>query len=182
MPASELQPLFDLLKTAELPDLGPGPRGDVDSKPALDAKLQTIFKTTKISSNRSELIRALILLWHDHHDDAHTIVQDIENGDGAFIHGMLHRREPDYWNSKYWFRRVGKHPAFADISERSAQLLQATGSPVAAQLVPAGKWDPMAFVDACESASQKPGGDAQTTLLRDLQKIETECLLEHLCS
>src|SRR4051794_27973277 len=165
MPASELQPLFDLLKTPELPDLGPGPRGGVDPKPALDAKIQVVLKNTQISSNRSELIRALILLWHDHHEDAHTIVQNIENGDGAFIHGIVHRREPDYWNSKYWFRRVGKHPAFTKIAERAGPVLRKTKADLGTQLLPNGNWDPMGFIDACETASRQGACDPQTTLL-----------------
>src|SRR5204862_3118879 len=100
MLARELQPLSDLLKTPELPGLGPGPRAGVESKPTVDAWLQAIFRNATIAPNRHDLIRALLLLWHDHHDSAHTIVQDIDNADGAFIHGIVHRDEHAYWNSQ----------------------------------------------------------------------------------
>lgn len=182
MATSELEPLFDLLKTPELPELGPGPRVGVQSKTELDAKLQSIFKNSRVAPNRQELIRALILLWHDHQDAAHHIVQDIENPDGAFIHGIVHRREPDYSNAKYWFRRVGKHPAFPAMSERAGQALQKTNSSLVAQLLSAGRWDPMGFIDACERASQNSTADSDVTLLRQIQKIETESLLEYLSS
>jgi hypothetical protein len=182
MAISEIRPLSDLLKTAEPADLGPGPRAGVESKANLEAKLQTIFKNSKLPRERQELVRGLILLWHDHHDDAHKIVQDIENPDGSFIHGIVHRREPDYSNSKYWFRRVGKHAAFAGIAERAAHTLHEAKSPLADQLLPARRWDAMAFIDACARALQNRAGDADVALLCQIQKIETECLLEYLGS
>jgi hypothetical protein len=181
MPTSEPQRLFELLNTPELPALGPGPRVPVEPRAGLEANLQSIFRTSKLAPDRQELIRALILLWHDHHEAAHTIVQDIENADGAFIHGIVHRREPDYSNSKYWFRRVGKHPAFAAMAKRAGELLGSGQSGIGKQIVPGGTWDAIGFINACERASETGAGDPELAL-REIQKIETECLLEYLCS
>jgi len=171
--------LLDLLKTPDLPDLGPGPRAGVESLSRLDTKLQSIFKNSTIPPGRQELIRAVILLWHDHHETAHGIAQDLETADGAFIHGMVHRREPDYGNSKYWFRRVGNHPAFAGIANRAGQLLQSSQSALGSQLIRNGTWDPMAFIDASERVSKRSTSDPDAALLRQIQKLETECLLEY---
>jgi len=57
----------------------------------------------------------LDLLWHYHLDAAHTIAQDSIIPMASFVHGIMHRREPDYGKCKYWFRRVGDHPVFAEI-------------------------------------------------------------------
>src|SRR5262245_53176291 len=48
-------------------------------------------------------------LWllHNYLDESHGISQDVETPGGSFWHAILHRREPDAWNSKYWWRRVG---------------------------------------------------------------------------
>ena len=37
---------------------------------------------------------------------AHNLVQEHENDPvGAYIHGIIHRREGDFSNANYWFRR-----------------------------------------------------------------------------
>ena len=142
--------LEKLLATPEPPELGPGPRKSVLAEKALNEELQ------KVGAN--ELLRAAVLVWHDHLDSAHKIVQDIENPDGSYIHAIIHRREPDYSNSKYWFRRVGEHPCFAKLSATFHQ-----------------KWDPFAFVDSCERHDSKT-----EPRLREMQSTELRFLIEHL--
>ena len=57
------------------------------------------------------LATALVLLWHDHLDAAHVLVQAAEGDpDADLIHAWLHRREGDAANSRYWLRVSGKHP------------------------------------------------------------------------
>ena len=43
-------------------------------------------------------------------DDAHRVAQDISTAEGSYWHAIVHRQEPDDWNSAYWFRQVGRHP------------------------------------------------------------------------
>lgn len=176
------QPDFkEFLATAELAELGPGPRPGVQTRAALEGQLKPLLKTTELSAPRQELIRALVLLWHDHLDAAHSIAQSIDDPDGAFVHGIMHRREPDYGNAAYWFRRVGPHPAFVPIASQVGVLLGAGAKPpLAAQLVPGGAWDPFAFIDACASAARRSEPDPQ--LLRRIQQVEFTALLEVLQS
>src|SRR4051812_20102018 len=114
--------LKSLLATPELPGLGPGPRRNVQSVAALNRELEQAFTTSGLSAERQQLIRALILLWHDHLNESHAIAQDIDNADGAFVHGIMHRREHDYGNANYWFARVHQHGAFSEIAERVRQM------------------------------------------------------------
>jgi hypothetical protein len=44
---------------------------------------------------------------------AHTIVQDEDTADAAWVHAYLHRVEGDLGNAGYWYRRAGK-PAATD--------------------------------------------------------------------
>ena len=79
-----------------------------------------LFRQTSLPAARQELLRCVVLLWHDHHEAVHEICQQIETPDGSWLHGLLHRREPDYGNARYWFRRVGVHPGFSTLAEKVA--------------------------------------------------------------
>jgi len=162
--------------TPEPPELGPGPRKGVEAQAALEKQLKSLLKASGLSSERRELIRAMILLWHDHLDAAHAIAQNVEGADGAFVHGIMHRREPDFGNAAYWFRRVGRHPAFNEIASRTATVLQADSHrDLLGELVRNREWDPFAFIDACEAASSKSGPNQG--VLREMQRIEFNALL-----
>lgn len=174
-------PLKQFLSTPELPAPGPGPRADVQPLDALTRQLDEALDQAGLTGERGELIRATVLLWHDHLDAAHTIAQEIETIDGSYVHAILHRREPDYSNAKYWFRRVGQHPCFSELAKRSSALLKARGDAELEQrLVPRGQWDAFAFVDACEAAAGSPTDAARGALLREIQRLEFEILLDRL--
>ncbi len=157
--------------------LGPESRLGTLAQADLNRALDEVFRRHGPPA-KGKLIRALLLLWHDHHDASHTISQSIENPDGSLVHGILHRREPDYWNAKYWFRRVGQHPCFAELSKLAAPLLAADAK-LSAQLLMGGAWDAPAFVDAVEAAASKPASDARHQLLRAVQQAETEVTLDY---
>lgn len=169
-----------LLETAEPAALGPGPRTGVLSEGRLDESLDAAFKKAQISPANQQLIRALVLLWHDHLDAAHTLAQSIENADGAYVHGIMHRREPDYGNAAYWFRRVGRHQAFPELTRRASELLaKSADTRLQSGLIPRGHWDPLAFINACERAAGS-GSREDHNLLREIQRIEFEVLLASL--
>jgi hypothetical protein len=171
-----------LLATSEPPELGPGPRAGRLPEAQLERDLKGLTDSLKSPERKKQLIRALILLWHDHLDTAHTIAQDVDNPDGAFVHGIMHRREPDYSNAKYWFRRVGAHPIFPRLAERVSALLKPGTQPsqqLSTMLLASGAWDPFGFVDACQLASKPSATTEQVSLLREIQRIETELLLEY---
>lgn len=171
------------LRTSEPPELDAGPRAGVLSARGLNSDLDAWFAAHAVSPEAALRLRALTLLYHDEHDAAHDLVQDLTDRDGALIHALLHRREPDYWNAKYWFRRTDEHPVYLALATRVKALC---GSPdevqLARQLTLPGAFDPHAFVDLCEQVARRPLPDPQVDWLQRVQQAEFEAVAEHLLS
>lgn len=88
-------------------------------------------------------LQAGLWLYVDDLGRSHAVSQGIASPTGSFWHAIMHRREGDFSNSKYWYRRVGRHPAMSRISIAGGGA--AAGTDVA-------DYDPMRFVDRVEAA------------------------------
>ena len=169
-----------LLRTETVASLGPNPRPTREPIDSLEEKLQITFSATRTRESSQPPIRSLILLWHDYLDESHSISQNLHGADGSFLHGIMHRREPDYGNAKYWFHKVGAHPCYPAIATKAVELLdRANAGGLKSKLIPNGKWDAVAFVDACEKALRDED-EAAVTLLKRIQAVEFNVLLENL--
>ena len=174
-------PIFAaLLKEPRLMPLDPG-TPDSGVKPALEAlDLVRAFAPHDIADpNMAEACRSAVWLYHDYIAVSHTISQQIDTATGSYWHGIMHRREPDYPNSKYWFRRVGDHPILPALHQAASEI--AANSSVlpdsARFLVTQSGWDPVAFIDLCEAAH---GGRAPAEdLCRTIQQREWELLFDY---
>ncbi len=164
-------PMFD---TDTLPTLGPERRPGTKPLSEIENDLTLTLATVDLTDELMNLVRSTVLLWHDHLDESHTVSQDIKSPDGSFVHGIMHRREPDYSNAKYWFNRVGSHPTFPEISNRIFKLLANSSL---ARLTE-GDWDSFAMVDAVATARD---GSEEYNLLQQVQQIEFEVLVEWFC-
>jgi len=174
--------LLSFLDTPELADLGPGPRAGVEPLASLKSKLEKALSELKVTDARAELVRATILLWHDHLDAAHAIAQDIDNRDGSYVHALMHRREPDPDNAKYWFRRVGQHPCYPELAAQAQELSKGTAQEkFVFQFIAREQWDAFDFVDACEQVTST-GTREQAELLREIQRLEFQVLLNYLAN
>ncbi|MGI9470598.1 MAG: hypothetical protein ACR2NZ_03630 [Rubripirellula sp.] len=145
------------IEAAPMAGLGDGPE---------DPKLAEILRTDPLQevSSLTDLQRRLCTsgLWllAGDLDRSHTLSQDISSAEGSFWHGIMHRREGDFGNSKYWFRRVGEHPAFDVIAERAE-----------------GDYDdPDSFVDACSRAKGESSERCQLAQWIEWQTLMVHCL------
>ncbi len=91
-------------------------------------------------------------LYHDFLEESHAISQEISSSAGSYWHGILHRREPDFPNSGYWFRRVGNFATFEELKQATATILGDEPPEWAQFMLGEKRWDPLAFIDLCERA------------------------------
>ena len=64
-----------------------------------------------------------VWLWHDALAEAHVIAQGLPSDTGSFWHGIVHRRQGDFANSRHWLERCRQHPARQAIGNQAALLL-----------------------------------------------------------
>ncbi|RYD81566.1 MAG: hypothetical protein EOP84_10800 [Verrucomicrobiaceae bacterium] len=102
-------------------------------------------------------------------DPAHRIFQDEPSDLGSYWHGMMHRREADFDNARYWFRRAGRLPVFEKIHRAAAEH----SALVARQTT----WDPYLFTGECEQA--RFGAQEKTPELAAVQRAEWEVLFDY---
>ncbi|BDI32995.1 hypothetical protein CCAX7_50460 [Capsulimonas corticalis] len=101
-----------------------------------------------------ELVKIGLHLLNDDLPRAHTLAQSLEGDSSAdYWHAIIHRREGDFSNAKYWLRRVGPHPILVATYGNAAGAAQ--------------------FVDDCRDAGED---DAE---LREKQRREIAALLEY---
>ena len=108
-------------------------------------------------------------------DEAHEIVQALPSVEGSYWHAILHRQEPDAVNSAYWFRRVGKHPTFAELNRSAGDILRSYPE---AGFRTGADWDAFSFVEFCEKARQQPNAPSERAAL-EIQRIEWQLLFDH---
>ena len=129
-------------------------------------------------------VKSGLLLWNDALDASHKISQRINSQTGSYWHGIMHRREPDYSNAKYWFRRVGAHatfPALRDwilalLEERSCQATKLADYTTDVQQKT--DWDAFQFVDWCQDAA-RASDDNLVDFLQAAQVEEIKLLLDY---
>ena len=109
-------------------------------------------------------LQAAIWLYVDDLERSHSISQGIPGPVGAYWHGIMHRREGDFWNAKYWFRQA---------SEVRAALAGSLGESGAGS--PHSTWGPAAFVDQVERAGRANPEELVEMQRREWMTLFTYC-------
>lgn len=148
-----------LLTPPRIAELGPGSPNE-----ALREKLNG-FEFTRPVRDQLAARACLAGLWlyHDFLDESHAISQELETKEGSFWHAIMHRREPDPGNSKYWWRAVDSHPVLDLLVKEAPGVGYAYTTP-------------QAFVDFCERI--RGSGSADEELAKRVQTLEWRLLFD----
>lgn len=183
-PAAYGSVFAELLKTPRVMPLDPGEENS-PAKAGLEAlDLDEAFAPDSISDRTmAEGCQSALWLYHDFLVTSHTLSQQITTPTGSYWHGIMHRQEPDFSNSKYWFRKVAHHEVFPAV--RAAALEQwsaAAGEEGAMRLLEASQsstqWDPFWFIDQCEAVRLGDASELEAPL-KAAQSIEWQILFDH---
>jgi hypothetical protein len=115
-----------------------------------------------------EAALAGLYLYFDCWSEAHETAQEIGTPEGSYWHAIVHRQEPDAWNSGYWFRQVGSHAIFPALREAALEIGFTAGV----------RWKPEAFIELCERARQSPGCMLERQALA-VQRAEWQLLFDY---
>jgi len=136
-----------------------------------------------VSDEYAQSLKSALFLYFSALSASHEISQGIHSSTGSLLHGIMHRQEPDFANSKYWFRRVASHDVFPLLRTACLELLQKQPASPAADLLKSeieasSRWDPQWFVEQCEAAQGGASDDFEQRLL-EIQRLEWQILFDY---
>jgi len=163
-----------------LPSLAPKEVADPEVQRVLDSTpVEGLFEGERVvSEDFARAVQSGLYLWNDCLETSHKISQKIETETGSYWHAIMHRREPDYSNSKHWWRRVGEHDLFPQVRASALKILSETpgGWEAEARQALETDWLPFDFVDWCEACASGRLTEARP-LLERIQLEEIKLLL-----
>jgi hypothetical protein len=136
---------------------------------------QTVSKNRRVRMpHDAQALQAALWLLFDFMTESHDISQQIATPSGSYWHGILHRREPDAFNAKYWMARVGEHPIFPELLQDAADLA-ADNAELSNKLATLKTWDARWFTDQCCTIHDGPA----TEILLAIQRREWTLLFDY---
>lgn len=134
-------PTQTLLARDPAPSLMPSGVFDASLTPAIDALAENDF------------VKIGLHLFNDDLPRAHALAQTREGDPTAdFWHAIIHRREGDWSNAKYWLRRAQAHPLLAEIFGPEPDA-------------------PMAFVDQCRAVGNERSSELEAAQRGEMARL-----------
>lgn len=168
--------MLEIVRMAPMPGLDASPQS-AGTAEAIERWLASQVGQT----HRKDSLATALWLLAGELDRSHSISQNDSSSSGSYWHGIMHRREGDFSNAKYWFRRAGKHPAQESLatllSERRAEF---DGLPLPLNEICNAGSHADALVDAVHDRAKS--GAANQPAVNALQLIcwwEWQLLLQH---
>ena len=117
-------------------------------------------------------------LWHDFLDEAHTLAQADTTVTGSLWHAIMHRRQGDFANSKYWYAKCQRHFILGPLAQHVSVMTNTLPADTRLLRLTLSGWDAVAFVDLVQDVAAAPA-DPLHALAVEIQQLEWRLLLEH---
>jgi hypothetical protein len=153
--------------------------GNANAYPVLRA-LSPEMVLSQRPSNPDEATAMLagLWLWHDCLDESHKVSQSLNTVSGSMWHAIMHRREGDFSNSKYWYARCENHPALTTLAVKAADAINPFPADKRVLKITHHGWNADALVDLVEEVCDHPS-DPRYGLAVALQQLEWRVLFDH---
>lgn len=159
--------------------LVPTGSGSSEARDAIDILNPDALLASPVAHREdAQAMLAGLWLWHDFLDESHRISQQITSATGSFWHAIMHRREGDFSNSKYWYARCATHPALVTLAKHAEEVVRNAPADKSVFKVTASGFSPNAFVDLVETVHAQPD-DPRYALAVSLQQAEWRTLFGH---
>jgi len=142
-----------------------------------------LLKFPPQSTEYAQAVLAGLWLWHDGLEECHQLVQGSPSQPDVavtfnFWHAIMHRREGDFSNSKYWYHKAADHPILPAIGQHVGDLINHLPADKSLLRLLRGGWNPDAWVDLVEEVDSATN-DPRRDLVINIQQIEWRMLFEH---
>jgi hypothetical protein len=144
--------------------------------------LQQLTPDNVLSQKPSNLDEAMALLsglwlWHDCLDESHKLSQQLHTTSGSMWHAIMHRREGDFSNSKYWYARCENHPCLPTLAAQANDVINPFPADKRVLKLTVHGWNSDAFVDLVEEVYDHTN-DPRHKLAIALQQLEFRTLFD----
>ncbi len=137
-----------------------------------------LFQTAVRDAQNASAVLAGLWLGHEALDEAHRLAQDIASPTGSFWHAIVHRREGDFSNAKYWYARCRTHEVNKSLAALAASAAGDAADDRLIRRLTSGNWEGSALADLVESVHGN-ARDARYAAALRFQQIEWQTLFEH---
>jgi hypothetical protein len=168
--AGKIKHIMDTLRS-HCPELIFGnPHNQELKQTLLNTPPEELFHPEKVHQRLyADAVVSGFLIWNDCENEAHSRAQNISIPEGSYLHAIIHRREPDIWNSDYWFKKVGNHPVYSLVYDFVSQN---STEEIKDKMLIGAEWDPEIFNKLVEKAQ-----NGERTFLHELAEIQHAELL-----
>jgi hypothetical protein len=141
------------------------------------APQELIARPIKHADNARAVLSGL-WLFLDALDESHRLSQEIVSTTGSFWHAIMHRREGDFSNSKYWYNRCANHHVLRLLGAVAGSLAGDSAADRTVARALSDGWNPNGFVDLVAAVHDKPN-DPRHAVAVKLQKAEWSGLFDY---